>query len=438
MSHHNRQGSANASSSVARLRSPSSDHLAIVSPTVARIQMNPSCHVQLSSTFESPDLAGNIEKFIEDHNETSRHNKDGEFIVHSSVSELFCNLERNCNSACELIQKKKSCENPTLEFIEKGLAIKLFDPYARTFNVSARVASSLIAASSHVFSIRNVNKIFSETSRVDELFCNNDIIARHDSFSDALTVDDPADMKIYASIKKKLKKKEILARKFKIREGHGKNLILKLPVSCRFVIRDSINWIVHNDLIEPASGWPEKILKCEFWKIVKKVQKIFLETYRFILLPENCINIHHKFKDSSDHDQRLTIRSTVRIQRFFKKSKTSTNNKIEKKQLVRFPVKDEFFVRQHVDNMFLKFLPQQVAFSLDKHVLRVGCRPEALPVSIPLALMSNNSDDLEVLTLQKSSLIELFLQRQKERKQITTTATAHACPESLSWRSRSC
>ena len=72
-----RQGSASASSSAARLRTPSTNHLAIASPAVARIRMNsPFCvqrpentcpaatlfhlHPPLTSTFEIPELVGNI------------------------------------------------------------------------------------------------------------------------------------------------------------------------------------------------------------------------------------------------------------------------------------------------------------------------------------------------------------------------------------------
>ena len=481
---HVRQGSANASTSVARFRTPLSNHFAIASPAAARIQMmstsllqrpandSPQAssfhlHTLLFSTFESLDFDEKINEFFQVENfyvmkkttslehrfcseackEISHQDKAGEIITHLPVTETICILESNCNAACEFIQDKKSLKIPPITITEDILDIEQFKLLADAFNDFSHAFESivyapplLIAMNFLIFNFCDSQERFSELFRAKESFCYVDEIS---FLSNALTLVDPATatatMKFCTRIKRKLKKKEKLARFVKFFEDSGKKLILKLSISSRSVQRNCVSWTNLSYLMGLASGWPAMMPKDDFQEIVQKINKTFFGFYHFVLPPEISRGFHLEPNDRLVLTQHRTNNHITRFQQNFNELKMSTNN-IEKSQLVRFPVANGICLHQHVDDILLKFLSAQVAFFSDKHILCADARPEALPVSRELTTTSKVPADLEALALRKPSRIDFSLQHQGETSiQIVRTAvTARMCSRSPSWNSRTC
>ena len=478
-----RQGSANASTSVARSRTPLLNHFAIASPAAARIQMmstslvqrpandSPQAspfhlHAMLFSTFESLDFDEQINEFfqvenfyainmsleyrirLEDCKEKSHQDKAGEIITLLPVTETICIMESNCNAVCEFIQEKKFLKNPPITITRDALDIVPFKLLAVVFNDSTDDFKStahdpplLIAINLLIFNLCNSQERFFKLFRLKASFCHVDEIS---SFSDAFTLVDhataTATMKVYTRIKRKLKKKEKLARLVKFREDSGKKLILKLSISSCSVHRNCVSWINLSYLMGHASGWPAIMSKDDFLEIVQKINKTFFGSYHFGLSLEICKSFHLELNDRLFLTQRRTNKNITRFQQNFEELKMSTNN-IEKLQLVRFPVANGICLHQHVDDIFLKFLQTQVAFFSDKHILCADASLEAFPVSRKLTTTSKISADLEPLTLRRPSMIDRLLQRQKKKASmgiIRTASTADMCLQSPSWKSRTC
>ena len=408
-----RQGSANASSSDTRFQTPSLDHLAIASSPVARIRMMPSSSVQrpanvrpqaaafhlhtpLPSAFRASSFDEKIEEFVkvfcckslkkntrlerrvcfEACKKTYHQNDAGEIVTHLPVIETFSVLESNCNSSCEFIQEKQSLKNPLIEFIERASVV---EPRSHTFNASSLTTSSFNIPNSVTFTARKFEEGFFQSFRAEKLFTFVDSIPFIIDVSTlAATVIATAAMKPHACTKENLKQKENLAKVVKIREDHGRKLISRLSVSSHSVDFNCVNWINPSFLMELASGWPETIPDNYFREIVKKIQKTFFGTY-FILPPKICTSFLFEHKVPLIHIQR-TNRNIARLQQHFENSKLSTN--IEK---------------------------LQVAFSSKKHILCADGHLEDFLVSRKFTHTSKVRLDLEALTLNKTSMIDLSI-----------------------------